>query len=299
MGPSWIDKLNRFIAGIGLASAKEALLTLLILALALGANHLHSKFLARQDPRETSPEKIRASRSSFRNGSWFAAFSALAFLWAGEIHSLIISLAALAAAVLVVGKEFVACLIGGALWTFSKPAKIGDSVEIAGVKGELLERGWTHLQLLVQGDSGPRTVGIPASHLITGNFVNHSAIGLSWARAEVFCSAASALECSELLLAKARELCEPWRALAEEQSKAFAATRLVTPPDCEPSCEIRCLDAEKTSVSVRLPAPSGQRRAFEQELVRFWLANRPAAPPPASAAPPTPNPTPTKISPQP
>jgi small-conductance mechanosensitive channel len=104
--------------------------------------------------------------------------AALVAIWADEIESAALSLAAFAVAFVFAMREMIACVIG-ALWRdAARPFRVGDWVEIGGFSGEVIEETLlaTRLQELDKHDLLPtgRAVSVPNSLIIGAPVINHS-----------------------------------------------------------------------------------------------------------------------------
>ena len=226
------DALLRFFHHLAAQSGYKALFwSAALIASALLVGAIQSRRLRLREG--MSLEQKRQARASFRNWLLLAVVASLGFVWGGEIRSLILSLAAIAAAVMIVSKEMISCLYGGMLFTFSKLAKIGDSIEVGPHRGELLDHNWLSFTLLEHGDTHFYTgkiIKIPNSLLLASPLTN-----LSQGGAFRFCTlnfharqenASAALACA---LESAQEVCQPWVENARAHMAALHSTSSPTP----------------------------------------------------------------------
>jgi small-conductance mechanosensitive channel len=222
-----------------------------------------------------SLEQKRQARASFRNGLLLAAVAGLGFVWGGEIRSLILSLAAIAAALMIVSKEMISCFYGGLLFTFSKLATIGDSIEVGPHRGELLDHNWLSFTLLEHADTHFYTgkiVKIPNSLLLGAPLINQSQGGLFR-----FCTinfharqdhASAALECA---LAAAQDVCGAWIDDARSHMSALQSKHLTLAPDVAPRAALISVDKDALMVSLRFAAPASSRAATQAEVSRLYF----------------------------
>lgn len=129
---------------------------------------LYSQHLKRQS---LSSDLHRRLWVRFRSLCVFISFLILSFLWGGEIRTFFLSIAALAAALIIVSKEIISSIIGGLLFILRRPAQIGDYIQIGPHQGTLLDH---HLFYTTIEDTSmslqeghPRSVKIPNSMFLT------------------------------------------------------------------------------------------------------------------------------------
>ena len=280
-----MDFLPASISSLGAFGAyKEAATSALVIAAAALASRAHYRWNLRQPP--SAGESILRDHRRLRNAVWAGAVLALCAIWAGELRSLIFSLAALAASMLIVGKEFISCLIGSFFWIATKPAKIGDVIELRQTKGELIDRAWLHLEILEShsGLRGSKIAKIPLSAVLAEPVFNHSASGQArWVPIVWKTSANSAASDLEWIRANARDLCEPYARDALACGAAFAKERLLAPSQDSFCIELESLGPAEVAVKFSFLATAAQAEQASLALWSAWLARKSA--PEFSAAP--------------
>ena len=219
-------------------------------------------------------EQKRQKKTNFRNGLILGLLCMLGFVWGGEIRSLILSLAAIAAAIMIVSKEIISCFYGAFILALSKPARIGDSIEIGPHKGELLDHNWLTLTLMEHSDThyySGKTIKIPNSLLLTTPLVN-----LSQGGAYRFCTlvfharqenATISQHCAKLA---ADQVCVSWVDDAKIHAELLHGVHLTQAPDAEPKATLLSQDKDTVLVSLRFPAPAGKRATTCAEISRIY-----------------------------
>lgn len=271
-----IDTATKWASGLAAHSgSKEIFWSLGLMACASLAARIQFKRIREKE--DATLEQKRQSRASFRNALIFATLGMLGFVWGGEIRSLILSLAAILAAIMIVSKEVISCFYGAFVFAISKPAKIGDSIEIAGHKGELLDHNWFSLSIMELSDThyySGRLLKIPNSLLLTSPIANLSQGGAyRFATLSLHVRHEHAAKALDLATQAANEVCSDWTSDAKEHMKALQSAHLTQTPDVEPKASLVSVDKDSLIVSLRFVAPAGQRANVQSEISRrYFLA---------------------------
>ena len=102
----------------------------------------------------------------------------LVLIWAPQLHTFAISIAAFAVALVVATKEMILCLTGAIMRATSQPFKVGEWVTIDGITGEVIDLDAFAFRLQEVDMEGKtyqftgRTITIPNSKLFTTNVEN-------------------------------------------------------------------------------------------------------------------------------
>lgn len=102
----------------------------------------------------------------------------LVLIWAPQLHTFAISIAAFAVALVIATKEMILCLTGAIMRATSQPFKVGEWVTIDNVTGEVIDLdafAFTLQEVDMEGKTyhfTGRTITIPNSKLFTSNIVN-------------------------------------------------------------------------------------------------------------------------------
>lgn len=117
--------------------------------------------------------------ANLRNMLLIVALIGLVMIWAPQLRTFALSLTAVAVALVVATKELILCLSGSALRTFTRAFSVGDYVEIAGIRGEVIDYSLLATRLCELEDSA-------GSYVTTGReiIVPHSLLFGSATRIE-------------------------------------------------------------------------------------------------------------------
>ena len=86
-----------------------------------------------------SPDVLRAKLVLGKNTIRVVAGLCVVLVWASKIAGVVLSVAALAGAMLIVNKELLMCAMGYALVTITKPYRVGDFIEISRHAGRVID----------------------------------------------------------------------------------------------------------------------------------------------------------------
>jgi small-conductance mechanosensitive channel len=200
-------------------------------------------------------------------------------IWASKIAGAALSLAAVAGAMLIVSKEFLANLLGGAMLAISKPYRIGDFIEIENVSGRVLDSDMlitTVAETLVGHQLTGRTVALPHSLLLVRPVRNLTATGnfmINILKIAVHPNE-DLLALEAALLRAAGIVCAPWCVEANEHLKRLESRELVDLPSAEPKVLIQLDSAKEYTLALRYCCRPNDRVKVEQAVMRIYLRNR-------------------------
>lgn len=122
---------------------------------------------------DSAPQMTRRWAAATRNVLLLVGLLGLIMIWAPQLRTFALSLTAVAVAIVVATKELLLCLSGAALRAFSRSFSVGDRIEIAGLRGEVLDHDWLVTRLQEFEDKPGsfrktgRVVSLPNSILFT------------------------------------------------------------------------------------------------------------------------------------
>ncbi len=102
----------------------------------------------------------------------------MVLIWAPQLHTFALSIAAFAVALVVATKEMILCLTGAIMRTTSQPFKVGEWVTVDGITGEVVDLDAFSFRLQEVDMEGKtyqftgRTITIPNSKLFTSTIEN-------------------------------------------------------------------------------------------------------------------------------
>ncbi|MEM7151703.1 MAG: mechanosensitive ion channel family protein [Myxococcota bacterium] len=255
--------------------------TLLLLVVLLRATALRQLRAA-----ELPMEIRRRWRIVLRNVAIAIFLAGVGVIWADQIRGVAVSMIALAAALVLATKELITCITGSVLRTSNGYLKVGDRIEIAGVRGDVIDIGALTTTLLEIGpgtsihQATGRVVVLPNSVFLTQSFANES-----FAKEFVFhtfvvpvSDEADVKATEERLLAVTREETEEFRAPAEAALGEMARARHIEPPSAVPRVWIQIVAPDRIELTVRFVVLARMRGRVEQKILREFFARSPGKP---------------------
>jgi small-conductance mechanosensitive channel len=200
-------------------------------------------------------------------------------VWSSEIYSVVLSLAAIGAAIAIATKEFLLCVGGGFYKTLARPFSVGDRIDIDGVRGDVIEFGFISTQLMEVGPGDlthqytGRSVNIPNSRFLISNIINESfstEYVLHLFKVPILKDSNWEDHKNSLLQAAQKE-CSKYIERGERHFKMIADKRQVVPPSIHPRVNIKLIDTNTINLVVRVTIPSRLRGQIEQQIVKEYL----------------------------
>lgn len=210
-----------------------------------------------------------------------AALIVIGTIWASKIAGAALSLAAVAGAMLIVSKEFLANLLGTAFLTVSRLYRVGDFIEIDGIAGRVIDTdllATTMSEALEGSQLTSRTVAIPHSILLVKPIRNLTATG-----AYVMNMLKIGADVNEdlialemVLLDAANEVCKHWLDDANAHLKFVESREMMDLPSAAPRVILQLVSAKEAMLSLRYTCRPNDRVKVEQSILRRYLAKRPS-----------------------
>lgn len=203
----------------------------------------------------------------------------MVLIWGQEIQTFAVSLVAVAAALVLATKEVILCMLGSVYRTSSRLYEIGDRIEIAGIKGQVIDVNLISTTLIEssRAENHKGTVGrgikIPNSMLFSNPVYNETMMGhfaiqtihihierdADWQLAET------------ILLASGREMIAEYTDELVQHAKDISSDYIIDTPLQEPRVRIILDDIDSIGLQLQLPAPLGLRAKIEQRILRKFL----------------------------
>ena len=274
-----LDQLAAWIPG----QWDKAIITALLVGMALLASHLWARYLSRG---EISAEKRRIHLVWARNIIWFAALLIIVSVWASTIAGFALSVAAVAGAILIVSKELVMCVHGYLYVTLVRPYKIGDVIEFNHLHGRVVDIDMFATTLVELDRAGQRTGKVaefPNGLLLTHPLINstpNGAFALHAIHIPIPERLSHDLERIEAAaLAAADHATAAWRDEAMAHFRKAAEANFIALPSGKTKVSWDFSDPEHLVLVVRVACPVGQRAKVEQAVFRgTWRVLSPAPP---------------------
>jgi len=198
---------------------------------------------------------------------------------------LMVSFIALAVALVIATKELILCLSGAIVRAASKSYAIGDRIEIAGKRGDVVDQDLFTTTLLEIGPGNAshqytgRAIVLPNSLLLTNPVINETythdyamhvffiplSVSEDWQLAE------------KILLEAAHVECDPFLEEARIHMKHLEKRQLMDSPTVEPRVTLQIPEAGRVNLLLRIPVPSRRKGRLEQAILRRFLAEYPRA----------------------
>jgi len=255
---------------------RDLVISALWIALVLGLRFAATRLVRRKD---WSSE--RASLRwivQVRRGSVILIALGLLLVWGTELRTMALSLTAIAVALLVATKEMLLCVMGSLLRTSSRSFTVGDRIEIAGVRGDVIDHGLFATTIL---EIGPmhlwtgRTLTVPNSLMLTHPVVNET-FATDYVLHIITVPidpAAFDDESVDKLEAIGADVCSDYLEDARKHLRSNASEHGFEPPVVEPRVSVRVPEAGKLDLLLRIPTPARDKDEVEQKILRGWLTS--------------------------
>jgi small-conductance mechanosensitive channel len=223
-----------------------------------------------------SPGLLLRVRIVLRNASALIIVIGATTIWANELRTLAISLVAVAAAIVIATKELILCM-SGALYRGSNDLfEVGDRVEIAGFRGDVIDLGLFSTTIMeVAGLGGAQTltgraVEIPNAVFLSAPIVNETFVGGYIVHTfDVPNPRGASVDDSErTLLAAAQQHTTAHVDGARAQFKRVALQFGVDIPTLEAHVARRLVGPDEIRFAVRVVVPVRQRAQVEESIAR-------------------------------
>jgi len=200
-------------------------------------------------------------------------------IWSTELQTFAFSVAAVAAAALISGKELILCLHGGFLRSLNGLFKIGDRIEVDGIRGDVIDISMTTTKILEIGPQNythqftGRAISIPNAIFLTKTVTNESFLHhyvlhvfkMPFRRSEDW------QEAERCMLAAAQEECSEFIDLARKNFERIGSREGLEVPKVEPRITYRFNSATEVEMIIRIPAPARKKGNIEQAILRSFM----------------------------
>ena len=263
----------------GFFSASSLLTSLILIGAVIFARSLLIRRVWRDS--EVLDKEQRSWIIRIKNGSMILIVIGLVLIWAPQLHTFALSIAAFAVAVVVATKEMILCLMGALMRVSSQPFKTGDWVSIDGVTGEVVDLDAFSFRLQEVDMKGRsyqftgRTIVIPNGKIFSSNVENANFfktfifddVKISTQFADIDPQAASAA------LAKITEkYFAPIRAEAQAFNRKIRRRSGIAIGTAEPAYDISTSDVGHYHFGVRLFLPTQAAADIRADITRDFLA---------------------------
>jgi small-conductance mechanosensitive channel len=229
-----------------------------------------------------SPDEKRRWIIQIKNVSLIILAAGLFGIWATELRAFAISLVAVAAAIAISTKEVIQCFLGGFYKASARPFELGDRIEIAGYRGEVIDHNFVSTTLLEIGPvkdmvqlSG-RQVVIPNSLFLSHAIYNQSLqqeYVLQMIRMTVY-PGEDWKYLEQLLLESANKECASFLEPARWSMARLGQREGLDLPRVEPRVTFQYDEIGRLVAALRFPAPLDRVSRTEQAVIRNIISAR-------------------------
>lgn len=255
---------------------KSLIITILLWTSALVARSLVASFLR---SRGLQPTELRRLMATSRNVILFVLAVATATVWFDELRTFAVSLVAVAAAITIATKELIMGAGGTFLRTSARIFDIGDRIEVAGLRGDVIDTSLFTTTLLEIGPGRTghqqtgRAVTIPNAMLLTNPVVNESFSNPFIVHTfEVPVARERSLMAEGWLL----EACIDEAAVFVDDARRHFEARLrdrgIEMPGLDPRILMRVDDATKVTLMATVVMPTRRKGLVEQAILRRFMS---------------------------
>jgi small-conductance mechanosensitive channel len=245
-------------------------LTLLVVLLSLGF-----KFFAVNRIQSWNIRSVEFRRKwiiQARLFSFLLLVSGLILIWGSEIKTIAFSLVALAVAIAIATKELLMCLMGSFLKTSTQAFRIGDRIEVSGIRGDVVDHGMVTTSLLEIGADhrfSGRWVTLPNSIYLNHPVLNeslgqhHCLHGIDFHFDQV---KENWLEAYRLLEKLVHKEAEPYLKSMGKLMQAYSQKRAIEAPSVEPSVDLDFSHPGHVRIHCRIPCRMGDREIIQKRI---------------------------------
>jgi len=229
------------------------------------------------------PEVKRRWLGNIRNIALVILVLGIVLIWGNQIENFAVSLVAVAAAFVLATREMLLCVLGSIFRTSTDMCRIGDRIEVNGIKGQIIDMNLfsTILVESTQSCAAKSTVGrmvtIPNSMFFSQAIYNETRLGKfailtvhiklerddNWQLAE------------EILLESSNKIINEYADKLERNSQNVAHIYALEMPLQHARVRVIVDDINYVTLHLQLPAPMGKSHQIEQRILREYLSKMP------------------------
>lgn len=268
---TWQDLIGRQMFGSWLSTV------VLVIAL-LFARRFAVGIIQRRD--DYPPEVLRRWIINTRNIAVAVGLFGFVLIWGTELRAFALSIAAFAVAMVIATKELILCLSGGIYRAGLGSFAIGERIEVAGTRGDVIDKSLLSTTVLEVGPGHEghnytgRAIVIPNSLLLSVPVFNETymerfgfhiftiplANAQDWKRAEEIVLDAAAIECA------------PYLPTAGEHFEELRRAHGLPAISVEPKVTLKVRTDDEVELQVRVPIPLRRSGEVEQAITRAFLS---------------------------
>ncbi|MDX1670625.1 MAG: mechanosensitive ion channel, partial [Limnobacter sp.] len=224
------------------------------------------------------PERARSQMVLFKNLVRVSVLVLLVSVWASQISGALLSVAAIAGAMIITGKEVVLILLGYINISLTKPYRIGDYIEIGSMHGQVIDIDLFSTKLFEIGTSGKytgRRLAIPNSLVFTQTVKHSSMLGKYnlYSIDIILPFSSDTVRAEKIAHEVAMEAVSDFIDEADKHFDRIEFSDFVDLPSAQPVVFWQAYNELAHKMIVRLACPADKRGDIEQTIYRgFWSA---------------------------
>ncbi len=292
--PTWTGRVNEFFSGLMSAGISgNVIATIALIGVIVLLRWLIVRSIVESD--RVPSEHRRRLLASVRNLMIGLLLIGVILIWGNEIKAVAISVLAVAAAIVLATKELIMCVSGSLLRTGSHSFKIGDRIEVNGIRGDVFDTTLLTTTIFEVGpgpnahQSTGRTIQLPNSMFLSQPVINETATDHY-----VLHSLVIPLKITEdiaaaehALITAARAECGGFLDIARKNMEQIGKSQGIEALSVEPRISIHLPEPERVNLMLRFPVPAQRKGRVEQAILRRYIATRPRPAMPAEAQSPS------------
>lgn len=231
--------------------------------------------------RQTLPVETRRRWAvNIRNVLALVFVIGLIFIWARQLGTFAVSLVAIAVALVLATKELILCISGTVLRIGVNAYSLGDRIQIAGIRGNVVDQSLLATTIL---ETGPvhiasqytgRAVVFPNSLLLSSPLINETYMKdyIVHVMTIPLTSSDDWQAAERILLDAAKAECGPFIDEARLHMKEVEGKNWLDAPSVEPRVSLHIPEPGKISLMLRIPTPAHRTSRVEQAILRRFLS---------------------------
>ena len=231
------------------------------------------------DAEKIPGDQRRRIMVSVRNLLLVVLIIGLVTIWGAELRTAALSVFAIAAAIVIATKELIMCFSGSFLRTGSHSFKVGDRIEVGGIRGDVFDTTMLTTTLFEIGpgpnahQSTGRTIQIPNSVFLTQSVINETATEDYVLHSLVVpVKVTDDLKAAEEALVRAAlSECEIFLDRARMHMAQIGKAQGIEALSVEPRVSIHLPDPDRVNLMLRFPTPPRRKGRIEQAILRRYL----------------------------
>lgn len=229
-------------------------------------------------PQWTTEERLK-SIGTLRTTVTTVVVVGLFYIWAEALHAFVVSVFAIALACVVATKELILCVHGYILLLRGKFYQLGDRIEVAGARGDVVNISILSTTILEvgHGHHGHQKTGRQlafSNSILLNHFIHNESAFENFAMITVSVPLHFTQDwqlAKSFLLESAQKECESFLEHARKKMREIQRKRGIDLPSSEPRVNIDLPNHEEIVLHLRVPCPLHLRESVEQAILNRFM----------------------------